>query len=1402
VIVDNSIWNGAVVGQVNWYQKHDTYLEAEVTVSNPKFFWTKLLIQNPHDVSIDPESLYANFGFLGPVSSTIPWEPGFATAKYNLRFDNETTINIGVDPTLNSGPEASFFNLAQIVLTAAPVPADALSLTTLSDMLEYIENTQELADIADTIFVQGNIISGTKSLVELALFQPEVLQPIYVKAGLQLGLDDIKAALSLWKMLDIIRQVSDQAYTYIFGNPSGYIIFKAVSLQVGDDDPYIIASFSANPQSAAPNLTIQFNASQSTAYKDTITSYEWSFGDGASDTTSSPIVTHAYSAKGFYTVHLTIHSSGGRSDSSQLTVSVGNAHLDGVIFNGGTLSTDTTWTAAEGHHLVKGSFNIPEGVTLTIEPGVKVELGGGVEINVQGTLTATGVTFTWADGGNEWTGIRFRDTGASGSRLENCTIEHANGAHPYASDEPPHTGVIYIWNASPTIINCTIGNSSALAGVWMRNSSSPVISGCSISGFTNSSHGYGILVDYGSVWGHSMPTVTGSMLSNNRYGIFIYSHSDGGMYRGNTISGNTSFGLYYSGSMVLDATNNNWGHPSGPLDSSDDRLSGGLYNPTGLGDKVSDHVNYYPWTGMTIGQTAIPTSLSGTASYNSVYLTWNANTEPYIGGYKIYYGTSSNNYNKSKIVGIVTSDTLTGLSNGTTYYIAISSLNSVGVESPKSAEITVTPKATFALSVTKSGNGSVSATGLACNGDICSGTYSYNTQVVITATPGEGSIVAWTGCNSTNGNQCTVTMNIDKNVTVTFSYTEYLLTVTKSGTGSGNVTDDKGKLTCNGNTCSGSYAVNTQVTLTAEADAGSAFTGWTSLCNGTGTCTITMDGAKGVTASFSDTEAPDLTISALSDGSWTNNETLNISGTATDNMGIESLTLTINGTPVILNPDGTFSHALTLIVGPNEINTIASDLAGLQTTDTRTINFDPTAPYIEITTPADNSKTKQSTIEVSGTVDESSMVTVKVNDYDPLPAQMNGNNFTLTVPLTYGINTIEVIATDLAGNNSSLKRTVTYDDHSPALSITEPSQDGKTNQSSMLIKGTVSDITTTTVKVTQDQEAFTPAVTNGSFEQLITFTIEKTYQIYVTATDELGNETTVQRNIIYDTTPPSLSIDAVTSPTNQNSQVLTGTVEATAEVTVFCPTADVGPVDYPTQTTWSVALTNMAEGNNLITVTAADEAGNVSGQMGAIIVVDTVAPDTAITSAPSNPSNSTSASFGFSSTDNNSTFRCQIDNGGYQPCTSPKAYTNLSVGSHTFYVGATDAAGNTEPFPASYTWTITQAQMPDLSGKWLSLMSRLRGRHITGTLQVTNAGNVNARKFNVTFYLSNDGINTSRVLRIVSVGSLKAGRSTNLSFTYNSLTSLSHKYIIAVIDSGNQIAETNENNNMAVSRIP
>lgn len=82
---------------------------------------------------------------------------------------------------------------------------------------------------------------------------------------------------------------------------------------------------------------------------------------------------------------------------------------------------------------------------------------------------------------------------------------------------------------------------------------------------------------------------------------------------------------------------------------------------------------------------------------------------------------------------------------------------------------------------------------------------------------------------------------------------------------------------------------------------------------------------------------------------------------------------------------------------------------------------------------------------------------------------------------------------------------------------------------------------------------------------------------------------------------------------------------------------------------------------------------------------DTTAPETAITSAIPSTAN---PSFNFTSNEAGSTFQCQLDTGTYTTCTSPKAYSNLAAGSHTFNVKATDATGNTDATPASQTWIV------------------------------------------------------------------------------------------------------------------
>ncbi len=121
----------------------------------------------------------------------------------------------------------------------------------------------------------------------------------------------------------------------------------------------------------------------------------------------------------------------------------------------------------------------------------------------------------------------------------------------------------------------------------------------------------------------------------------------------------------------------------------------------------------------------------------------------------------------------------------------------------------------------------------------------------------------------------------------------------------------------------------------------------------------------------------------------------------------------------------------------------------------------------------------------------------------------------------------------------------------------------------------------------------------------------------------------------------------------------------------------------------SKSYSGLAEGPHTFAGRATDGLGNPDPTPASYSwTIDTVAPDTSITTAPADPNGSASASFSFSSTEAGSTFACQLDGTGFAVCTSPQDYTGLRDGSHTFQVRAIDAAGNTDATPASHTWTV------------------------------------------------------------------------------------------------------------------
>jgi uncharacterized repeat protein (TIGR02543 family) len=134
--------------------------------------------------------------------------------------------------------------------------------------------------------------------------------------------------------------------------------------------------------------------------------------------------------------------------------------------------------------------------------------------------------------------------------------------------------------------------------------------------------------------------------------------------------------------------------------------------------------------------------------------------------------------------------------------------------------------------------------------------------------------------------------------------TDFELSVTVEGTGSGRVTSNVGDIDVTTGTDSHTYASGTSVTLTADPDDdGSVFAGWTGACTGQEpTCTVNMTAARSVTATFTaEAVATEYTLTVNVTGTGTGTVTSEPAGIDV-NTGSDSVTLA-TGTPVTLTAD-------------------------------------------------------------------------------------------------------------------------------------------------------------------------------------------------------------------------------------------------------------------------------------------------------------------------------------------------------------------------------------------------------------------------------------------------------------------------------------------------------------------
>jgi hypothetical protein len=279
--------------------------------------------------------------------------------------------------------------------------------------------------------------------------------------------------------------------------------------------------------------------------------------------------------------------------------------LAGSVGAGTRLSGQTGLQAYELATGAGGGLSVPAGVTLTVEPGVRVMARSGTYLHVGGHLVAIGtsaqpimLTSATDDGPGQWAGVYIQEGRGD---LSHLTLRYAGQTIPGNQA----TGALMVQSANGYPVNLdhvTLrDNALASAGDFglSINGSHVTLSDSLLTGNGNSAADTAIYLNAGvitatrtSIQGNAgfglhvaggkasltCSTVSGNGSDGVRVGGGTFSAVGSGFYN------NTGMGLNNLTGVSVTAAPNWWGHTSGP---------GGV--GPGSGDEVSANVVYRPW---------------------------------------------------------------------------------------------------------------------------------------------------------------------------------------------------------------------------------------------------------------------------------------------------------------------------------------------------------------------------------------------------------------------------------------------------------------------------------------------------------------------------------------------------------------------------------------------------------------------------------------------------------------------------------------------------------------------------------------------------------------------------------------------------------------------------------------
>jgi hypothetical protein len=253
-----------------------------------------------------------------------------------------------------------------------------------------------------------------------------------------------------------------------------------------------------------------------------------------------------------------------------------------------------------------------------------------------------------------------------------------------------------------------------------------------------------------------------------------------------------------------------------------------------------------------------------------IRVAWDANTEPDLAGYRVYWGAASGSYGTPQSAGLNTAHTITGLTAGLTYYVAVKAFDSSNNESGFSNEVSGVAVEPGSVTIATNPSGLqivVDGTTYTSPRTFVWSVGSSHTLAVSSPLSGPaGTRYVFSSWSDSGAQSHTITAP-SSSATYTANFTtQYSLTTTANPSAGGTLTPAGTNW----------YNSGQNVSISATGTSGYAFVSWSgSLTGSTNPSTITMNAAKTITANFSSpgvlTVSPGtgLTASGIQGGPFT-----------------------------------------------------------------------------------------------------------------------------------------------------------------------------------------------------------------------------------------------------------------------------------------------------------------------------------------------------------------------------------------------------------------------------------------------------------------------------------------------------------------------------------------------------